>query len=188
MKIGIDFDDCIVNLCPALIDFYNKIDGTAYSVADSESFDLGNLWKIDTETANERCLNFLLHEEKLNIAPVFGVVDALNKLKEKHELIIVTGRPEATKDFMVRWLNKHSINFFSEIIFSSQFNGEKRGKAEICIDEKVDIFIDDNLQNILDIAKEKIKCFLMDTPWNQELVPEYAIRVKGWKEIMEEIN
>ena len=188
MKIGIDFDDCIADLAPVLIDYYNKIDGTSHKIGDVVSWDLDGLWKMDRKSAQERCFNFYPQEEGIEIPPVHGTVEAIQKLRKNNELIIITGRPEATLDFVTEWLKNHSIDLFDKIIFSNQFNGEKRGKAEICRDEEVDVFIDDNFQNILEVSKEKIKCFLMDAPWNQGLVPEYATRVKGWGEVVEGIK
>ena len=188
MKIGIDFDDCIADFAPFLIDYYNKIDGTSHKIEDVTSWELDGLWKMDIKSARDRCFNFYPQEVGIEIPPVHGAVQAIQKLKEKNELIIITGRPEATLSFVVDWLKKHSLDVFSKIIFSDQFNGEKRKKAEICKDEKVDIFIDDSLKNILDISKEGIKCFLIDTPWNQGELPENVKRVKGWGEIVKGIK
>ncbi len=187
MKIGIDFDDCLADYCKVLIDHYNKIDGTSYKIEDAITWDLGYLWGMDEKSAIDRCINFYPKEKGIEILPVYGAIEAINKLK-KNELIIITGRPDTTLNFVVEWLQKHSINVFSKIIFSNQFNGEKRGKAEICKDEEVEVFIDDHLGNVINTSKTGIKCFLMDMPWNQGDIPSTVERVESWDEIVERIN
>ncbi|MFA6463729.1 MAG: hypothetical protein WCV55_01850 [Candidatus Paceibacterota bacterium] len=189
MKIGIDFDDCLVNYFPPLIEHLNNVFGTTYEVRDIFSFDLEKVWKVDSQTMRKSLADFYLYEKDLDIQPVNGALDAIRKLKEKNELIIITGRPDSTYDFVHGWLEKHLPNTFDKIIFTNQFFGARREKVSICIEEGVGAFIDDNLQNVLDTAKERIiKCFLMDASWNQEPIPEYVSRVKSWEEIVDGLN
>ena len=85
-------------------------------------------------------------------------------------------------------MSRHFYGVFEKIIYTSQFHEGKKEKSLVCKEEEVEIFIDDYLENILSVSKLGVKCFLMDNPWNQGEVPENVKRVKGWEEIVEEID
>ncbi len=188
MKIAIDFDDCLIDSCPTVIEHINKIVGTSFRKEDIFSLRFEDVWNIDKKIIQDGVLDFYLIEDSLDLLPVNGAIEAVNKLKEKHELIIITGRPDHTDPFVSKWLEKNLPGVFKKIIYTNQFHGMKKEKAVVCKEEGVEIFIDDFMKNFLNTAKQEIKCFLIDNPWNQGEIAENVKRVKEWKEIVEEID
>ena len=188
MKIAIDFDDCIVDSCPLVIEHLNKIAGTSLKREDIFSMYFVDVWKIDEKVIKEGILNLYSIENENDFLPIKGAIEAINKLNEKHELIIITGRPEHTSCFVNKWLEKHLPNVFKKIIYTNQHFGVKKEKALVCEEEGVEIFIDDYDKNVFSVSEKNIRCFLIDNPWNQGEIPENVKRVKGWEEIVEEVH
>ncbi len=56
-------------------------------------------------------------------------------------------------------------------------------KSSICRRIKADIFIDDALHNVEDVAQAGIRTLLFDQPWNRVEIPPGIIRVRSWAEI-----
>ena len=56
-------------------------------------------------------------------------------------------------------------------------------KAKYCIMEKMEVVVESNINTANNIAKNKIKCVLIDLPWNQG--ETQAFRAKNWKEAAE---
>jgi uncharacterized HAD superfamily protein len=188
MKIGIDFDDCLIDYFPALIKKLNESFETSFTRKDMHSFDLEKVWNVDRDVMLEKISEFYSREHDESIMPVFGALEAINKLKEKNELVIITGRPDSTNDFVKKWIEKHFPDSFNKIIHTNQFFGVHREKSKVAKEEGIEIFIDDNLENVLSVSKEGIVCFLMDTPWNQGEIPLAVERVKSWNEIVMKIS
>lgn len=74
------------------------------------------------------------------------------------------------------WLNKNNIPF-DKLIYGFQ------DKTEVCVKEKVDVFIDDMPQTLLKLQPYNIKTILMGAPHNQNQDIYNGIKVKDWFEI-----
>ncbi len=189
MKIAIDFDDCLVDSFPSVIKYLNEIAGTSYKRVDIFSLNFDEIWGIDKKESAKRMLDFYMTEDEKDLLPLDGAIEAINKLKEKHELIIITGRPDHTHPFVSKWIEKNLPGVFQKIIHTNQFQGMKKEKSLVCKEEEeVEVFIDDHLDNVLSTSEEGIECFLMDNPWNKGELPENVKRVKNWNEIIKDLS
>ena len=109
----------------------------------------------------------------------------LGLLKEMgHEIIILTARDnrfltnqyENTMNFYVEeWLNKNNIPY-DEIIAGP---GSKKDK---CIQNKLDIMIEDKASNVMKIS-EIIPVLCFDAPYNLDANNENITRVYSWYQI-----
>ena len=94
-----------------------------------------------------------------------GAVDAIARLRNDHDLIIVTSRQLVIKEATLSWLH-HNFpeNTFESINFGNAFalSGEQRTKAEICLEHNCDILIDDNPKYVKECADVGIETLLYD--------------------------
>ena len=84
------------------------------------------------------------------------------------------------------WVKTHFPDIFEDIIFADYFHEKHREKSEICIDEWIEIMIEDNYDYAIDLAKAWIVTYLLEKPWNNhhEEYHDNIIRVKSWEEIV----
>ena len=123
-----------------------------------------------------------------NLKPINNSSYYIQKLKnDGNEIYIITGRNNGeykeplklTKD----WLNNYNI-VYDRLILTNAYN--KHEKTEVCIENNIDIMIEDSSSMCLDLIKNGIKVYTMNTPYNQK---ETSFdRVSNWKEIYLKIS
>ena len=75
-----------------------------------------------------------------------------------------------------KWLKKHKINY-KKLIFSKD-----EEKIQHCIENNIDIMIEDNPKNIEDISN-KIKVIKFDCQYNKNINNENVITAYSWYHI-----
>lgn len=118
-----------------------------------------------------------------NAIPRPGAVEAIKKLREEgHEIYIITARDNEFHEdpYMLskNWLDNNSIEYDKLIV-------NVREKAPLCKNEKIDIFIDDQLNNCLEVSKEGIKTirFTTDTTGYENMV-----NINSWDRVYQYIK
>ena len=62
-------------------------------------------------------------------------------------------------------------------------------KLNYCLENEIEIFIDDSLEVLESLSSHKIKCYLMTTPMNQSIIVSKDIkRVSNWEEIYNDLK
>jgi uncharacterized HAD superfamily protein len=152
MKIAIDIDDVLANFMQALITYHNKIYRTNLAKEHFTTFDLSKTWGGTQEEAVNKVFKFYETEEFTNVEVIKGAKNAVHALKQQHELVIVTARPEDLRNKTEEWIHRHFPTVFSEIHIANRFSksGPKMTKAEICEKNGVTMLIDDSLDYALE--------------------------------------
>jgi uncharacterized HAD superfamily protein len=125
----------------------------------------------------------------LSTGPDEDAARALRSLVfDGHEIHLVTargilGHSRLIKRHTVRWLERYGIPYKS-----LTFTRDKGGAARF---KELDFFIDDNVQNWLDVGSTNTASYLLDRPWNQELpsamLDEFRVRsVQEYVDIIKE--
>ena len=196
MKIAVDVDDVLVPLAKTFYDYHNKKFGTNINGETLGHYRWDTHMGISLKESVERVQEFYATDVFKNM-PVFeNARETLKELAKSHELIVISSRFGFAKEFTREWINREFPGIFSNIIFSAEYHYEEeykkaknlKEKAFVCLDNKVDIIIEDSLTHSLECAKRGIKVILLDKPWNQGSLAENVTRVKEWKEIIEKIN
>lgn len=183
--IAVDFDDVLMDFFPSMIDFFNAKENTNHKKEDLKSFYLESIWNCTKEEALDKILHFYELEKDLDLKPIHGSIDAIRKIKEKNNLIVITGRPKHTLKYMQDWLGKHYPGIFDDIFFTNFFFGGKKTKSEICREVGAEIIIDDSLIFIENASEHGVQALLFNAPWNQGELPENVTRVHSWGEILD---
>ena len=108
--------------------------------------------------------------------------DVFSRIKQNNKIIIITARSyeyfkkycnmeEITKD----WLNRNEISY--DKYYS---NAYMEDKAKICKREKVDLMIDDDLNNYLALKEAGINTLLFD---DERRYLDIVDRVDSWKDV-----
>jgi uncharacterized HAD superfamily protein len=190
MKIGIDFDDVLAQTLSALVLYHNNEYGTKIERNSHSCFDLPNVWGVSKEECLDRLFKFYRSQYHKEMLPLEGVAKALSDLSKKHELTIITARPKEvikeTEDWLKKYLPNHKMPIHLSYFYLLDRAMESKG--ELCYKLGVDLFIDDSMTNIKDIASRNIPCLLLSMPWNKvDDLPKNVRRVNNWDEIVKYI-
>lgn len=171
MRIGLDIDNTICNTEELFYELANTYMATKnisveeFNNTHLEDFYVKNILKIINNNT---------------LKP--GFMEAFEKISLDNEIIIVTARSdnyipgfdrmtEATK----AWFSSNGIRF--DKYYGSCY---KEAKAKICVDEKIDLMIDDDFNNYLACKKMNINTLLFD---DKKRYLDIADRVESWEEI-----
>lgn len=187
MIIGIDIDNTLTEvqeeLNQAAFEYAKKL-GKDVNDANNPLEDIknnGDTYKAKFKFNYEELQYFLreIQEKITNKAmPRVGVVETIKKLrKEGHLIYIITARDSEFHDdpysLSKNWLDKNNIEYDKLIVNARQ-------KAPVCNQEKVELFIDDQLNNCLDIQKIGIKAIRIS---DDNKTFENIITLHNWNEI-----
>lgn len=192
MKIGIDIDNTITEvqeeLNNAAYEYAIKL-GKNINSAENALEDIknnGDLYKKKFEFTYEELKYFLkdIQEEITNKAkPRINAVETINRLrKEGHKIFIITARVSEFHDdpylLSKNWLDKNNIEYDKLIV-------NAREKGRVCKNENIDLFIDDQLNNCIDVEREGIQTIRIS---NDDEKYNGIISLKNWKEIYDFIS
>lgn len=188
MVIGIDLDDTINDLATIITKYgmeYNEQHNIQHEINPNEwDFDKAFGW-TETDEIYFRKIYFpkiLIEAEPKEKAP-----EIINKLKEEgHDIIIITARSLDHEPNMIKtseeWLERYKIKY-DNLVINSQ------NKAEKCLENKVDIFIDDGFNNCYNVyTNAKIPVYIFNSNYNQKQYHPGIERVYSWEEVYEIIQ
>lgn len=192
-KIGVDLDDVLLAIVAGLFPWHNRLYGTNNKEEDVRPFELSSSWGCTKEEAVSRILDFYQTPEHAECIPVPGSVKAVDALSQNHQLYIVTSKPANLETMTHAWVDRHFPNTFQGIYFTNSFvtpEHQQIKKSELCRELGIELFIDDAIGNVLDVATACEHAFLFDRPWNQEQVslPANVTRAYSWQEIADAIQ
>lgn len=192
MKIGIDIDDTLTDIKDSLtkaaqeyaISLNKNIENKDTEIVDI--YNNGNIYQKLYGFNYEELKYFLgpIQEEITNNAkPREGCVEIIKKLhNEGNEIYIITARDS---EFHIdpflqseKWLNNNSI-YFDKLIVNA------RDKAKVCIENNIDLLIDDSISNCLNVKKYGIESFRI---CNKKIENSEIREFYNWNEIYNYIN
>lgn len=191
MKIAVDMDEVLAGFIDKFIEFHNYKYKSSYNKNDFFSFDFSKVLKCNEEEALQKVEEFFESDFFKQIDLIPGAIEGINKLKQKHELHLVTGRQEEIKEETLKWINNYFPNTFKTINFTNHYSKlyEKTTKASVCMKLGVKALIEDSLEYSKELQENEIKVILMNVPWNQtEKLASNFVRVYNWNEILKEIE
>lgn len=189
MKIGIDIDDTINNASSFWIPTVNKKFHLNLKEADITNYFLEN---VITHVKPQQIIDFInsqiyLDEFHAQVQPAPFSLSVIKKLKQHcWSIYYISFRAGEIKAKTKDWLKKYGfLKYSSGLCHSELYHSQnQRSKFTVAQKLKLDYFVDDQKENILEIAQiPTITCFLLNKPWNQGKLPSNIIRIKNWREI-----
>lgn len=192
MRIGVDIDNVISTFNEELLEEYIKHnEELGYSNEINENADyitrgMFNWAEGEVEAFYRDNIERIVN--KLSVKD--GAKEYIDKLKnDGHSIYIITGRDNGEHsdpyNNTKKWLDDNAI-YYDKLILTNAYKNDEHGKSEKCIENNVDIMIDDSVHICRDCINYGITTLLMDTPYNKQVndIP----RVHNWKEIYEYIT
>jgi uncharacterized HAD superfamily protein len=190
--IGLDLDDVLMDFSTALYLHHNNRFGTNLNPAtDAVGFSLEKIWGCTKKEARERVLNFYHSEDHFAATSIPGASEAIRKLRQDNSIVIITSKPEYLRERQSNWLEKHFPGMFDHVCFTNLYDGDglKKTKGEACLELRVDVFVDDHIENTLEVANMGVETYLFDRPWNRHFkLPPNISRVYSWSDILARLD
>ena len=188
MKIGIDIDGVVIDSETTFRTYeeifaIEELNGRKIVNSEEPKFQQRYDW---TEEEQKQFIDKYFLEVSKNSGLMSGFVPVYKRLKEQgHEFVVITARGgfvEEMKDDAERVLNENGIVF-------DKYYWKNDDKVQACLDEKVDLMIDDDHRIIKRLNDNGIKTlYFRDT--NLLRLPETELNheVNNWGDIYRYIN
>ncbi|MEK6926567.1 MAG: hypothetical protein AABW50_04790 [Nanoarchaeota archaeon] len=195
MRIAIDVDGVLADTMPVLNDYYNQRFETNFKLEDYKCYDLEKTWKCKKEESVKIFDDFCNSSYFLEIQPVEYAQESIDMLALRHDLIAVTSRSEFIHDKTERFVKDYFGRRIDKIISTGKYDSlaVNSTKLSACSSERVDLLLENCLEIAVDSARNGIKTFLFNYPWNQlngdykEKLPNNFLRVRNWENAVRKI-
>lgn len=190
MKIGIDIDGVLTDIQRFVADYGSKFcyENDIDYVVKEDEYDEEKALGL-TEEQDEKFWNTYLEFYAKKYPARDFASEVVKKLKQKHEIYIVTARNEeglppetygTMKQMVKKWLEDHEIEH-DKLIFTTG------SKLPYCLENEIDIMIEDAPYNVVDIAS-KIPVLCFDNPYNKNIEGKNITRVYSWYDVLNKIE
>lgn len=185
MTIGVDIDGVICNLdryVRVKFEKYLKSKGVKV-MRDKTKPGFCNQYGVAAEIEDEFWEKYNFHYAK-HVSMRANASVVLRKLKARgHKIVIITARyksvenndtGEKMRSEIKKWLAKHKIAY-DEIFFAND-------KVNIVAANKIDVMIEDSVQNILDISK-LVPVIIFRNPANCRFKDKNRLVANSWRDV-----
>jgi len=189
-RIAIDIDDVLADFAESFVEYSNNKYGTNLRAEDYGE-DFVKLWGVDNEEVARRISDM----NETRIATRLGrkehAFEALEYLKQRYDLFIVTFRISDLKDDTIQWIETNFPNIFKDdrIYFGGSSNMSDSyklfTKGELVKQLKIDYLIDDQIRHCLSSASQGVKALLFGNHTKDDIdkLPKNIYRVRDWREV-----
>lgn len=194
MRIGIDIDGVLTDIERFAADYMTKYcieNNIEYKIGKS-SYNVYETFNISREQGNDFWDTYIEDYAKNEKARAF-VPEVIEKLKQEgNEIYIITARWGTSKDdekgnkmreTVKKWLCEYKISY-DKLVFVKSSNERK---SDEIIENKIDIMIEDNPNNINELSKI-IPVICYDAEYNRDCKGEKIIRCYSWYDIYKTIR
>lgn len=184
MNIAVDLDGVLFdteNWFRAYGSIFNlKVDGGKQT--NKKGFWVEDCFNWDKETMRKYVDECSASIEKN--APLMPFArEVLLALEKHHNLFVITGRGSFHKDEIQvtkERLKREKLKF-KKVLFNQKF------KVESCIENKIDLIIEDHPKNAIELAKKGIKCLYFRDILEKRLRHKNLVEVRNWGEVAAEL-
>lgn len=193
LKIGLDIDGVFASFAPAYQQLFIDYTGKMLFEPGDAAFPPCWNWpefrghsKEDVSAVWKAITSSITFWERL--APIQDAVDTLLVSRAfKHDIYWVTSRPGATtKRQTERWLDRHVLPRQTVCVVPNR-SETRPVKGLLALGLGLDCYIDDNLDNIRDVATHSpdTRAYLLDCSYNRYADVAGTIRVGSVREMLE---
>lgn len=156
IKIAVDLDECLFPMMRSLDRYMNRVYDRKPDPRVRE-YDYARRYDVSSPNMKRIVRDFYSSKEQYSTVPVPGSVHAMQKLKRRYELVIVTGRQTYAKSATERFLNVYFPYVFDSVEYTNSYSlqGRERTKKSVCKRNRVSILIDDH-PSYLNQCKEEL--------------------------------
>lgn len=170
MNIAFDLDEVLASFQAGWIEFNNLNYGTSLKYEDITTYSYEKIMNLPGEEVFRRIFELYDSEIIKNLAPTEGAVAVVRALSGKHELYVLTSRPDEIRAITVNWTTKHFKGCFREVLFSGNISragfSKNVTKADLCRQYELDWLVEDAPIYAKLVAKAGFNVALLEKPWN----------------------
>lgn len=178
MRIGIDIDDTIVNTSEMCINYVKKLDKKyGENIKDIITDNIKN--PVVTLFYDNYLYDVIAHAKLKEDA-----VRVINELYRDNEIYFITARSERfIKD--VDNMTKNLLDSYN-IKYNKIITGAGK-KAELCVENNIDLLIDDSIKHCTNLSNIGIDTLLFNSINNKDIETNLK-RVYNWNEVYDYVN
>lgn len=195
MRIGIDVDGVLTNYEKFQLEkgkeYFRDFDTSTF---DFTEYDVEQIFNCTHKERNKFWTKYIF-QYCLTQPMTRDASLVINQLhNEGNEIYIITGRVHTKekgitgslfREMLTRWLKKNEIPY-EKIIYCDE-KGSEVDKYNACVDNKIDVMIDDKKENINELSKiTRVLCY--DSLYNQECKGDNITRVHNFNEVYQAIK
>lgn len=188
MRIGLDIDNVITNFDEVVLaEFLNEDKNKRNTGVVNPNADWIARGMFDwSQDEIYEFFNENMEEISMKLQPLVGAKYHMDKLlSDGYELYLISNRPNRhyknPYEVTVNWLKENDINYTKLII------SESSDKTKECLDYKIDVMVDDIVDNCNQLIDSGVTCFLMETKYNTKN-PNNLTIVRGWADLYDKIS
>ncbi len=182
--VAVDLDEVLFPLRRAMVESFNAMNGTdlvfdnprIYSLAGYLQRKHPDFYKLLQERGGDFAVLRHGYESGLlrSVTPFPGTVEALRRLIEDEEVVILTMRGAYNPDRVysglelretVAWLRAFDIPY--DNLLSTRDKGEALDKLEATRNKRIRMLVEDHPSNAASVVRRGFKVALVDKPYNQ---------------------
>lgn len=186
--LAVDVDDVLTPFAPSFLKRYNEQHNTNHKHEDLKSyFFIKDLYGTeDNDDAEPYVTEFIIWATNNGAVIDEAAVEALRKLEDHYEIVVITSRHPDVYDATKSWLQKQLPSLFKDVHFI-RARDTKTSKPQICQEIGAKILVDDHPDHLQDCAEYGVRGLMFgDYFWNRDAeLPENVQRVKDWSEVLE---
>lgn len=190
--IGFDLDEILAELLDYILEYNDyKIWDNPISrdeVKDYYIHKMPNLELSEAEAISWFRTPMFDEKTRCDLQPTEWSLEKLQELKKAwNKLVIITARIESIFwEYTEGWINKHFPDIFDDIVYTDHFTEKSRNKWDVCNELLIKYMIEDNMDYALELAKNWIKTYILEKPWNidRKETHDNLIKIKKWKEFL----
>jgi len=192
--VAVDVDEVLGRFVFTLNQFCKEQYGMEHDVSDYWVYEFAKIWNCNQDRSNHIVHEFFKSQHfNQGIPTIPGAYEALQRLSESCDLVVVTSRQHVIQDQTLEWIDRNYPGIFQEVYFGNHWSleGISRKKSDICRAVGASVLIDDNTTYATECAAAGIHVLLYDWdhsyPWSK-LPPgsprDPLIRVvRDWAEV-----
>jgi len=170
MRLGFDCDDVLADFEPALVRWYNENFQPNLAPGDLTPNHL--IWEniVGLEKSKKIWELFANPDFALSLLPVEGAQEGVQTLYQKGaELYVITSRSVTPDERTTEWLKRYFPGMIKEVLYGSSYGAlGRKTKGELCLDKKLNLFVDDLPRHLRDVNVVGIPGLLYTRKWNEE--------------------
>ncbi len=173
MKIGVDIDGVVANFVASFIPLVQQRLGLTLREEDIYVHDLYLVLGILPDTA----MKLIRDTIRCDLEPYPGAIRGLSRLRQRHEVTLVTARPPDMTDITEKWLARRKVPHDHLLHFEEGLKHKHQ--------YAFDVFVDDHLREAFGFVNRVPHIIIFDHPWNRTLnLGGLFKRARDWHEVV----
>lgn len=182
MRIGIDIDNVILETDEVLLEEFLKEDKNKRNkgIINKDLYLMSGMFDWSKEEIDE-FLHINMENIAKNLKPKENAKYYIDKLlNEGHEIYLISNR--STKQYTNAFETTTNNLKDNEINYTKLIITETNDKSSACLENNIDVMIDDRPSNCFKLIDKNIKCILFKSKYEKRVFDEFDV-INNWDEL-----